>query len=355
MSPDYRLIENRREAFVKWMHWSIHFDDCDPAIFMTNYLFDRFEHNREQKLWISWLYGTTYYLPTSWVVWNEFPDFELVDQARLEDWNTHNYKRLRYQTDTKYNKGHLPAQYKSYREWVFSNGKNQREAFAKFVKPERSPNDNFNILYTELSDHLHKFGRYTTWFYMQSLKQCCGLAIEPPNLLLSDYSGSRSHRNGLCLALGKDEWIDKKLTADEYAWMERQASGILAEVRSRVAATRPASTYLVDFFTMETALCSFKKLFRVKRGRYLGYYLDRQAEEISKVEQDGWDGIFWKPLWDSRTEHPVLRSHPELLEGVILEGRMSGFVDFGTISRLEYMYDVDQPTISSFESFFGDA
>lgn len=355
MSLDYRSTEKRREAFVKWMHWSIHFDDCDPAIFMTNYLFDRFEHNLEQKLWIAWLYGTTYYLPTTWVVWNEMPDFELVDQQRLEDWNRENYKRLRYQTDTKYNKGHLPAQYKSYREWVFSHGANQREAFSKFVIPERKPTENFNILYDELSIHLHKFGRYTTWFYMQSLKQCCGMNIEPPNLLLSDYSGSRSHRNGLCLAIGKDEWVDQKLSPHQYEFLETQAASILDEVRSRVASTRPESVHLVDFFTMETALCSFKKIFRVKRGRYLGYYLDRQAEEISKVEGDDWFGIFWKPLWDSRNEHPILKDHPELLEGVILDGRMSQFVDFGSVSRLEYLYDEDRPALSSFDSFFGDA
>ena len=51
---------------------------------------------------------------------------------------------------------------------------------------------------------------------------------------------------------------------------------------------------------METLLCSFKKLFRKSRGRYLGYYLDRQAEEIKKVEQDDWWGIDWQVFWDAR-------------------------------------------------------
>ena len=55
-------------------------------------------------------------------------------------------------------------------------------------------------------------------------------------------------------------------------------------------------------FTLETCLCSFKKLFRVKHGRYLGYYLDRQAEEIKQCESDDWFGIDWKPMWDARVE-----------------------------------------------------
>ena len=53
---------------------------------------------------------------------------------------------------------------------------------------------------------------------------------------------------------------------------------------------------------METLLCSFKKIFRKSRGRYLGYYLDRQAEEITKVEQDEWKGIDWNVFWQGREE-----------------------------------------------------
>ena len=53
---------------------------------------------------------------------------------------------------------------------------------------------------------------------------------------------------------------------------------------------------------METCLCSFKKIFRKSKGRYLGYYLDRQATEIKKVEQDNWQGIDWQVFWDARNE-----------------------------------------------------
>jgi hypothetical protein len=49
-------------------------------------------------------------------------------------------------------------------------------------------------------------------------------------------------------------------------------------------------------------LCSFKKIFRAHHGRYLGYYLDRQAEEIIKAEGDGWYGIDWDVLWQAREE-----------------------------------------------------
>lgn len=284
------VVKQRRKDFVNWYKWSLSIKDCDPAIFMTNYLFDRFEHNKEQKLWIAWIYGTTYYLPTTWVIWNEFPDMELVGIERLREWNNNNYKRLRYQTDTKWNKGHLPAQFESYRNWV--GNQSQREAFEPFLNG--SPRENFDRLWPEIKTKFHKFGRYSTWFYMQTLKQTCGLKVEPGSLMLNDHSGSRSHRNGLIMALGKDEWYDQRLSEKETMILESAAADILNEVKQDFPNT--------DYYDMETCLCSFKKLFRVRQGRYLGYYLDRQAEEIKKCEADKWKGIDWQPLWDSRNE-----------------------------------------------------
>lgn len=306
---DYRIQdpEQRKEAFVQWYRWSLINNDCDPALFMTKYLFDRYEHNLEQKLWICWLYGTTYYFPTTWVIWNEYPDFELVGQDKLKLWNDQNYKRLRYQTDTKWNKGHLPEMYTSYREFIFSRGNSQAEVFRSLIKG-RDSFDSFNILWDEINTNLHKFGRYSTWFYLQTLKDCAGLNINAPNLMLSDYNGSRSHRNGLCYALGKDEWVDQKLTKDEYAWLEDEAAKLCV-----LAADLDSSELIIDaadFFKMESCLCSFKKLFRSHHGRYLGYYLDRQGEEIKTVSRDGWNGIDWTPLWDARTEVVGL---PELI------------------------------------------
>ncbi len=284
---DLRHKDSRKDAFIEWACWSLTYKDCDPALWLLNYLFDRYEHNLEQKYWIAWIYGTTYHLPTAWIIWNEFPDFELVDLDRIKDWNDKNYKRLRYQTDTKWNKGHLPAQYESYHKWVhYKNptGK-QRDKFSKFT----SFADAWNNIAT-----LHKFGRYSTWFYMQTLKDCVGVPFEPSNLLLSDYSGSRSHRNGLCFAMGLDEWVDKKLSSPNIRLLEMYGYQLRDEINRK--------GFDMDFYEMETLLCSFKKIFRTSHGRYLGYYLDRQAEEISKVEADGWAGIDWEVFWDGRNE-----------------------------------------------------
>lgn len=287
---DYRVQKNREIGFIKWYHWSLKYKDCDPAIWLLNYLFNRYEHNLEQKYWIVWIYGTTYHLPTAWVIWNEFPDYELVDLERLNEWNNKNYHRLRYQTDTKYNKGYLPQQFASYKKWIEHNNqsKTQMDKLEKY-------NYKFSALWQDVNKNLYKFGRYSTWFYLQTLNQCCGLKVFPDTLKINDYNGSSSHRNGLCLAIGKDEWCNKKLSNDMYKYLEYKA----VQINDYVVKKYNIKT---DLYNLETCLCSYKKLFRKTNGRYLGYYLDRQAEEIKKVENDNWHGIDWEVFWDARKE-----------------------------------------------------
>lgn len=334
LEKDWRKLEHRREAFINWFGWSIELEDCDPSIYMTNYFFNRFEYNLEQRLWLCWIYGTTYHWPTAYVIWNEFPDMELVGVERLREWNNTNYKRLRYQTDTKWNKGHLAAQYESYKGWVGSS--TQEERFKNLLCGDE--NKDFGTLWEEINGKFFKFGRYTTWFYLQTLKHCCGFKIEPTDLMFSEYSQSRSHRNGFCFAMGKDEWVDEKLTSEEIAFLEKEAKLVLQETKKEF----PHVASKLDFFSMETALCSFKKLFRKRDGRYLGYYLDRQAEEINRVQKDNWEGIEWLPLWQAREE----TLSPEYNTLCIDQDKMKFFLELGKIKG------VPKTVAEDFEQFF---
>ena len=51
-SKDYRLKENRKDAFLYWCYWSLKYKDCDPALWLLNYLFDflRVIEDEMQKL-----------------------------------------------------------------------------------------------------------------------------------------------------------------------------------------------------------------------------------------------------------------------------------------------------------------
>ena len=290
---DFRELVNRREGFIQWYAWSVANGDCDPALWLMDYLNKRYEHNVEEKLWFAWLYHT-YNLPTAWVYKSEFPDEELASVERFTDWNNENYARLRYQVDTKWSKGHLPPMYESYRDWL--RGRSQHSKFQALCSG--TPEDNFNKLWAIVKGNWYKFGRYTAFFYIQTLKHTCDLPVDCPTLFLNDYSGSKSHRNGLCYAAGKDDWVNEKLTTAQYSWLESFGKDLLEESQRRF----PILSRKMDNFSLETSLCSYKKLFRTKKGRYMGYYLDRQSEEITQAEKDGWSGIHWDVLHQARKE-----------------------------------------------------
>ena len=337
---DYRLKENRRESFIRWYAWSLRYKDCDPAVWMTNYINKRYEHNDEQRLWLCWLYGNTYHLPTAWILMNEFPDFELATVDRMTEWNTANYKRLRYQTDTKWNKGHLPEMFASYQKFI--GDRSQREVMESYYG--HTEEQSFDNLWTGVKDSLHKFGRYSTWFYLQHLRHTAGVRISPTSLMLDDYSGSRSHRNGLLLACGKDDDYDRKLTAQEYLFLEQFSKEIITEMKERF----PESSNQIDFFTMETCLCSYKKIFRAHHGRYLGYYNDRVAEEINQVSADNWHGIEWEVLWQSREETIDIRLDNK--HGIDKE-KFRDFLSSGKLKGLDWMFEDEQPQLIGLEMF----
>jgi len=297
---------------------------------MTQYLNERYEHNIEERIWICWLYGNTYQLPTAWVLKNEFPDYELATVDRITQWNTANYKRLRYQVDTKWNKGHLPEMFASYQKFI--GNKSQKEVLERYYGDNEE--ETFDNLWDAIKTNLHKFGRYSTWFYLQHLHHTAGIHVSPTSLMFSDYSGSRSHRNGFLLALGMDDDYDRQLTRNEYEYLEGAARDTLIEMRDRF----PSLAREIDAYTMETCLCSFKKIFRAHHGRYLGYYLDRQAEEIVQAENDGWYGIEWNVLWQARNETLI----PELTgRNKIDKNKFDFYIKTGKLERMEWMFDVE--------------
>lgn len=263
--------------------------DCDPGIYAIKYIERRLELNVEQRYWFCWLYAQTYNVATAWVIFNEFPDYENVCPRRLAEFDLTNRGRLPYQKDQKWLRGHLAPMYESYRSVV---GESQ-EAFFRVLQGD------FEACWREAMS-VHKVGRYTAWMWLQAISEVCDLGLGPPSLEL-DHDSSAMHRGGLALALGKDAWAEKgrKFSRAELDWLESGACDILAGVWNK---RFPEGAVAADRFSMETSLCAYHKLFRRDRGRYLGYYLDRWAEDILNTASKDWPGICWELLWECRDE-----------------------------------------------------
>jgi len=341
---DYRIQDKavREEYFYKYFLWSLKKFDCDSNLFLLNYIHTRMELNIEQRFWMAWLYGNTYQLATAWVLANEFPDFENVDMERLTEWNNSNYKRLRYQSDQKWQKGHLPEMFVSYRENIKKFGGDQ-EHFFKAICSSEDPYENFDRLYKYIIKNFYKFGRYSAWFYIQTLKETCGLNVSSRTLLLEDEN-THTQRAGLCYINALDFYA-----GDKQSHKHKMLVDVLNVTAEMIVEdfNRTHPELRCDMFLLETCLCAFKKTFRKKKGRYLGYYLDRQYEDIKQVESDGWFGIDFDLLWGGRNE---------ILDPKTIGGRygvnkedMKFFLNTGNIKYIEYMDNPNQMSISAMQ------
>ena len=297
----------RRELFKQFYVNSAQHKDIDPNVWLLNYVIDRMEMNEQQVLWLCFLNAITYHAPTALLIWNEFPDLECAGIARLEEWWTKDIQlRLPFQSDKLKQRRHLPETVESYKRMV---GSDQVSYFEKLLSG--SAEENFDKLWTEAFKPIRHFGRFSVWNWAQTLKQVAGYDIEPTTLFLGDKD-AESITHGACWVLGKEEewayknrWKDEsgkkhkdvhKFSADEKVYLETGIRSVMQEIRD----AHPSVT--VDAFNVETVMCAFKKLFRQKDSRYIGYYLDRQRLDIDNTASKHWVGVEWKLLYDARTE-----------------------------------------------------
>jgi hypothetical protein len=165
------------------------------------------------------------------------------------------------------------------------------------------------------ANRLPTMGRLSTWSYLEYVK-ILNVADVPDadTLLLEDRDGSRSHRNGLCLLLGLDEWMwwkpnpsfDGRYPRELIGELEAQGEQLLAEARHR----NPGE-YDVGYLTLESALCTWKSWHRPKR-RYAGVYNDLLHDRIRQGEArfgKQFD-VLWQARRDALPEYLRLEDQP---------------------------------------------
>ncbi|CAB4189893.1 hypothetical protein UFOVP1196_18 [uncultured Caudovirales phage] len=287
------MTETRIHEYLAYHQESARAGDIDPSYAMLRYVCDRFELTVEQRYWLAFVYAMTYCGASTYYVYNEFPDFENVDVGRMNRW-WHPNGRLNIicQTDRRWVRSSslfVPA-VESYQRWI--GGKTQHEHFMS-IATGATPEERYNKLYKSASK-LHSFGQFALFLYLEALHTITPLELVPTDL---DLNQAWSCRNGLLYAYGLDEFLTE---AEEP--MPAGAKGPVAEawadVRERIhGLVLPAQPTV---WQIETTLCAYKKFHRGKR--YLGYYVDRQALEIAKMENNVKDGVAWDVLWQFRDE-----------------------------------------------------
>lgn len=283
-------IDNKSvEMFKIFCKNSLEINDVDPAIPYLNYIINRMEMNEEQILWLCFLYAVTYQLPSAYLIWNEFPDLEIAGIERLQKWWEQAQFKIPFQTDKMKQRKDFVKTVASYQKLVDGS---QKKYFDNLLSSE-NPQENFNKLWTPLKS-VDYFGRFSTWNWCQALKHVAGYNIESTILMLGEPD-SISFTDGLAYAFGLKDKITKKINDKKiyYKWNDEEKKEMeffCSELKSELK---------IDNFQLETLACAFKKIWRTKHSRYVGYYNDRIADDIKALE-NVWLGVDWKLLWDTR-------------------------------------------------------
>lgn len=261
-------------SYADYHNLSMEAKDVDPAILCLTYIANRFELNDSQRYWISFLYGTNYCAPTTFLMYNEFPDFENVDINRLTKWWNINKNGLIFQTDRlriKTSNEFIPS-FVSYKNLTKGN---QQEYFNKAK--------NWEQCYDRITS-IKNFGRFSAFNYLDILNQITDTKYSPAYLNMIE---AESCRKGLCYAIGKEDLVEKKLTKETANLLHNKFIEFL-------------NTYQGNVYQIETTLCAYKK-YRHKQ-RYVGYYIERMKKEIEKLQISFASGIAWETLWQFRAE-----------------------------------------------------
>jgi len=298
-------MNGRVDDFIHYYKRMLYANDIDPFITISNYIVDRLELNKEQILWFCFLTSVTYHLPSAYLIINEYPDLEIAGIKRLQKWWEWAQYKIPFQTDKLKQRKFFVETVESYKNML--NGKSQSEYFDDLLNS--SPEENFNKLWNTIYKPIKHFGRFSVWNWAQALKQVAVYNIEPTTLFLGEKN-AESHTHGLCFAFGKDEWSKKEriiengkrkkivhnFTKDEKIWLEDVTKKEIFEKLQE-------ENIPVDNFTIETVACAYKKTFRERDSRYVGYYIHRLAEDIENVSKHPeWNGVDWSLLWDGIRE-----------------------------------------------------
>lgn len=258
---DFRLPENRRECLIRYAVWQDRTNDVDTALPIINYIFDRNEFNIEQRFWFCLLYGWSYNAAMTLAAWNEHPDLENIDIQRLDKWVTDNFNKIKVERDVKWNKGKLSKMVECFIKVL--DGEKPSEYFNKLCPEGNDPKDNYRRLSEIVINNFYGFGRYTSFFFLQAIKDCCGVNIEADDMQYG-YN-CQSTTDGLSIALNREDmssriYIEdgrKKLKQDityskEYIdYLNQETDSILLEIKTRFSDTN------IDYFKFETILCSW--------------------------------------------------------------------------------------------------
>ena len=301
---DFRQKELREEVFLRFYEFHLRYRAHPGAVYyVMPYLRTSLEWTVEQSLWFAYINGNTQNPVTSYIIFNKFPDVASLDLDKFRDWfhKPSTYRNLQWDSDRRYHKIRFVDYVANYVDLLAERP--QAAYFGELCQLDETTN--FQVVWNIVRNCFDSFGRLSTFSYLEYLR-IMGLPIDCDTLFLRDIKGSRSHRNGMCMVVGRDDLdhhasnpsFNGKYSEPILQLLEVTGERLLNESKAR-AVGQPWERD-VSYFTLESALCTYKSWHRPNR-RYPNVYNDLFHDRIVHAEQR-WLNPRLDIMWDARKE-----------------------------------------------------
>ena len=297
---DFRAAEpkTRRELFLRSYEFNLKHRAHPGAVYYTlPHLRKLRSLEDEEAVWLAFLYANTEHPVTTLLFLDVAPT--LKHAPRLEAFFEKNYSKLDFDLDRGYQKRTFLATLSGYLSLIRAAGSQRRYIFDASL-------GGWHKLYQQALK-IPYFGRMSAFSFLEYVN-VLGLKIEPEGLDFRNKKGSRTIINGVCrvealdkLDITKSEKESTKVRYGEaeLSMFERTSARLLREARTR---NRSLDFYEdINYFTLESSLCSFQSFFK-KNRRYVNVYNDILYGWL-KIAELKWGASLVEPFWEARQEN----------------------------------------------------
>ena len=270
---DWRLPENRREAFQRFYSFHLKYRSHPGCVyFMLPALAETLlrSDDLDDRAWVVWLNGNTQNPVTTQLLLEAAPHPEMWQKA-VDFWNE-NFKDLEWDTDRRHQKSKFGEATEKWIGGVKKTGPGEMWLAAS---------KDWDGVWEYAFSHPY-MGRLSAWSMTEYARIMLPGIPDAATFLLHDKTGSQSHRNGLALIAGYDSVYWPPEAADMLGIvgvLEQLGEDLLQEARERNPGHPDVSR-----LTLESALCTYKSWHKPNR-RYPTVYADMHYERIRRAEK----------------------------------------------------------------------
>lgn len=280
---------------MRFYEWSVKYRSFPGGVhYVLPAIADALELDTEGRYWLAWLNANTQNPVTSLMLLQAAPRPRDAEHA-IDLWRSH-YAHLDWDTDRRYQKARFEDAVRGYLAATDCSCSLPQHKYFRSAGGDWPG-------WWERASALPSMGRLSTWSYLEYLRILLGPSVVPDadTLMLEDIQGSRSHRNGLALMLGRDEWIVDKQLGEPGATDARYDPVILEYLGEKAHLLYDSARMRIglqtDLLSLESALCTYKGWHKPNR-RYPGVYNDMLYNRLVSAE-NRW-GKRFGIIWDAR-------------------------------------------------------